>query len=190
MLPLFAYGHGGEFLEARLDHAGGVLKLSLVAEYGDNPMIADEAEARKVLADTLRIRVGTSLEALLLSELAPLELAPREAREPESPMPPSVPDPAHAHRLLGATWSWSAPEGEVSFVVPETCRQTVLFWLHTPGVSPPRWTMLVPGDQTPAIAVEHPWWRSAWVWAGLPVVGVGGGLMLIRTWRRRRSTLS
>ena len=115
-----------------------------------------------------------------------MTLSPRTARDPESPMPVTPPDPGHSHNLLGASWSWSAPEGEVSFVVPETCRQTVLFWLHTPGVSPPRWTMLVPGDQTPAITVEHPWWRSACVWGGLLAAALVVGTLVVARRRRGR----
>lgn len=173
MLPLLLYGHGGEFLEARLETQGGTVNLRIVAQYGDNPMIADEAEARKVLADALRIGVGSEKTNLRLDELAPLVMAPRGARDPGSPMPTSPDDPAHSDKLLEASWNWAATEENVSFLVPETSNQVVLFWMPTPGEKSPRWSMLAPGDQTPAIFVKLPWWTARWA------AGAGAGLVLL-----------
>lgn len=175
MLPLLLYGHGGEFLEARLETQGGTVNLRIVAQYGDNPMIADEAEARKVLADALRIEVGNAKTNLRLNELTPLVMAPRAARDPGSPMPSSPDDQAHSDKLLEASWNWAATEENVSFLVPETSNQVVLFWMPTPGEKSPRWSMLVPGDRTPAIFVKLPWWRARWV------AGAGVGLVLLVT---------
>lgn len=174
-LPLLVYGHGGEFLEARLEVQGGMVNLRIVAQYGDNPMIADEAEARKVLADALRIEVGKAGTNHRLDELTPLVLAPRAARDPESPMPPSTDDHAHSDKLLEASWTWAATEEDLSFFVPETSSQVVLFWMPAPGEKSPRWSLLVPGDRTPAIFVKLPWWRSPWATGG------GVGLVLLVT---------
>jgi|GEM_PF-4190562 len=186
-LPLLVYGHGGEFLEARLEVQGGMVNLRIVAQYGDNPMIANEAEARKVLADALRIEVGTARTNHRLDELTPLVMAPRAARDPESPMPQTPDDHAHFDKLLEATWNWAATEEDVGFIVPETSRQTVLFWMHTPGEKSPRWSLLVPGERTPAIFVKLPWWRSRWA------TGAGVALAFLVTitvylYLRRRSS--
>ena len=174
-LPLLVYGHGGEFLEARLEVQGGMVNLRMVAQYGDNPMIADEAEARQVLADALRIEVGTAGTNHRLDELAPLVMAPRAARDPESPMPPATDDHAHSDKLLEASWNWAATEENVSFFVPETSRQTVLFWMPAPGEKSPRWSLLVQGDRTPTIFVKRPWWRTRWA------TGVGVALAFLVT---------
>ncbi len=186
-LPLFVYGHGGEFLEARLEAKDGMVNLWIVAQYGDNPMIADEAEARKVLADALRIEVGTARTNHRLEDLTPLVMAPRAASDPESPMPPSTDDHAHSEKLLEASWNWAATEEDVSFFVPETSGQVVLFWMPTPGEKSPRWSMLVPGDRTPAIFVKIPRWRTRWA------TGTGVALVLLVTiavhlYLRRRSS--
>lgn len=186
-LPLLVHGHGGEFLEARLEAQGGMVNLRIVAQYGDNPMIADEAGARKALADALRIEVGTARTNHRLDELTPLVMAPRAARDPESPMPPSTDDHAHSEKLLEASWNWAATEEDVSFFVPETSNQVVLFWMPSPGEKSPRWSMLVPGDRTPAIFVKLPWWRTRWA-AGAGVVLVLLVTITIYLYLRRRNS--
>lgn len=178
-LPLLAVGHGAEFLDARFEARHGELRLRIIADYGDNPMIADEAEAKMILSDALRIELGPSDIGLRLDELAPVTIMPCVDRDARSPMPRTEAGSA-AHRLLAASWRWSAPDGVVRFLVPATSRQTVLFWIDEPGDSPPRWSMLVPGDRTPDIAVRRPWWRKPLVWGG-----VAGVLLLASgvTWR-------
>ena len=185
-LPLLAQAHDGEFLQARFEARHGVLHLQIIADYGGNPMIADEAEARRVLADALRIEVGESKIQHRLDELAPLTIKPRAARDTQSPMPHTENDPEHPHQLLAASWRWSAPDGEVRFFVPETSRQTVLFWVHEPGASPARWTMLVSGDRTPTIAVKRPWWKHSWLWAALIMLGLLATVTAGRYLYRRR----
>ncbi len=186
-LPLLVYGHGGEFLEARLEVQGGMVNLRIVAQYGDNPMIADEAEARQALADALRIEVGTARTNHRLEELKPVVMAPRTARDPESPMPPSTDDHAHSEKLLEASWNWAATEEDVCFLVPETSNQVVLFWMPAPGEKSPRWSLLVPGDRTPAISVTIPWWRSRWM-TGAGVVLVLLVTIAVHLVLRRRSS--
>jgi hypothetical protein len=164
-----------------------MVNLRIVAQYGDNPMIADEAEARKVLADALRIEVGKAGTNHRMDELTPLLMAPRAARDPESPMPPSTDDHAHSEKLLEASWTWAATEEDVSFFVPETSNQVVLFWMPAPGEKSPRWSLLVPGDRTPAIFVKLPWWRTRWATA-LGVVLVLLVTISVYLCRRRRSS--
>jgi len=170
LLPLLALGHGTEFLDARFELRDGALRLRIVADYAGNPMIADEAEARKVVADALRIEVGTSKTPHRLDELAPLQIVERGTRDAQSPMPRTeADDPKQPHQLLSAYWRWSAPEGEVRFFVPETSQQSVLFWLREPNVSPPRWSLMVPGDRTPVMVVKHPWHSQIWPWGAISI---------------------
>ncbi len=185
-LPLLAVGHGAEFLDARFELRDGVLRLRIVADYGGNPMIADEAEARKVVADALRIELGASKTQHRLDELAPLKIVQHAARDAQSPMPKTEVEPKHPHQLLTAYWRWAAPDGEVRFLAPETSQQTVLFWMHEPNVSPPRWSLLVPGDQTPAIVVKRPWWTHTWLWGAIIVGVLLGAVTAIRLLLRRR----
>ncbi len=172
LLPLLALGHGTEFLDARFELRDGVLRLRIVADYAGNPMISDEAEARKVVTDALRIEVGTSKIQHRLDELAPLQIVERGTRDAQSPMPRTeADDPKQPHQLLSAYWRWPAPDGEVRFFVPETSQQSVLFWLREPNVSPPRWSLMVPGDRTPVIVVKRPQRSQIWLW-GAVIIGV------------------
>lgn len=188
LLPLLAVGHGNEFLDARFELRDGVLRLRIVADYGGNPMIADEAEARKVVADALRVELGTSKTQHRLDELAPLNIAEHATRDAQSPMPQTEVEPKQPHQLLTAYWHWTAPDGEVRFLAPETSNQTVLFWMHEPDVSPPRWSLLVPGDRTPAIVVKRPWWTHTWLWGAIIAGVILLAVIAIRLLLRRRRT--
>lgn len=189
LLPLLAPGHGTEFLDARFELRDGVLRLRIVADYAGNPMIADEAEARKVVTDALRIEVGTSKTQHRLDELAPLQIVERGTRDAQSPMPRTeADDPKQPHQLLSAYWRWSAPDGEVRFFVPETSQQSVLFWLREPNVSPPRWSLMVPGDRTPVIVVKRPWHTQFWLWGAIIVGVLIGAVIAIRLFLRFRRT--
>jgi hypothetical protein len=186
LLPLLALGHGTEFLDARFELRDGVLRLRIVADYVGNPMIADEAEARKVVADALRIEVGASKTPHRLDELAPLQIVERGTRDALSPMPRTeADDPKQPHQLLSAYWRWSAPDGEVRFFVPETSQQSVLFWLREPNISPPRWSLMVPGDRTPVMVVKHPWRSPFWLWGVISVGVLFVSVLAIRLLLRR-----
>lgn len=190
LLPLFAYGHGAEFLDARFELREGVLRLRIIVDYGGNPMIADEAEARKVLADALRIELGASKSQHRLDELAPLKIIKSATRDTQSPMPQTEANPEQPHQLLTAYWRWAAPDGEVKFFAPETSQQTVLFWLREPNVSPPRWSLLVPGDRTPLIVVKSPWWKHLWLWGAILIGVILAALTTIRLRLLRRRSPS
>ena len=171
VLPLFASAHGTEFLDARLEvAAGGQVKLCIIADYGGNPMIADEAEARRALQEALRVRLNGNtlpLESLVISA--------RAAPDPQSPMPRGPEDLTQPHQLLAATWAWQGRSDTIQFVVPRSNQQTVLLWM--PG-TPAQWTMLIPGDEGPVIRLH--WYQSrAWMWV-LAVV-----LLLPLVYRRR-----
>ncbi len=158
MLPLLAYGHGMELMQARMDwQDNGSLRLEITADYGGNPMLNSEAEARDALQDILRIDVdGTEHK---LKELAPLKLNRRDQFDPTSPMPPPPEAAGTKHQLLTAVWQWQPPAGwSVRFKVPKGSIHDVLFWRHE-GADLPQWRVLISGDSTPAMqapqAVDH-----------------------------------
>lgn len=179
-LPLFAFGHGSEFLDAKfyLDDSGRA-NLEITADYGGNPMIANEQEARTVLADAVRIFIGSKDHKL--ADLAPLKLEPGNQLDPDSPTPRGGEDPKVPHQLLTAIWQWRPATESISFSIPAASSQTVLFWMREPNVSPPRWSMLLPGDRTPAIPVPPPPHRLAlWGWLAMPLP-----FLALWWWRRR-----
>lgn len=198
MLPLLASGHGAEFLDARVDALpGGVIELRITADFGGNPMIADETEARTALADAMRLESATGEESWRLDALAPLTLVRSDAPDPVSPMPRGPIDPAQPHQLLTAQWRWTSQQAAARFVVPETSSQTVLLWQHEPGKQEaPRWVMLLPGERSPALALNHeasagapdaqrlPVW---WLAGGGLVAGLAGAVWISRVNSRRRN---
>ena len=182
-LPLFASGHGSEFLDAKfyLD-ARGLANLEITADYSSNPMLANEQEARTALADAVRVTINAQDHKL--ADLAPLKLEPRQRPDPESPTPRGPEDPQTRHQLLTAIWQWRPAAESLTFTVPKESMQTVLFWMREPNIHPPRWSMLIPGDHTPAIPMPpRPSLSAGWMaLLTLPFVGLWW-------WRRRLSQM-
>ena len=153
MLPLLASGHGSEMIQARLqfDDAGAAI-LEMTADYGDNPMLSSEEEARTALQDLLRVEVSGLQHRL--TELAPLRIEERDHLDPTSPMP-LPPEAANTkHRLLTAVWQWQPTGDLLRFTVPKGCMHDSLFWKQEPGEKP-QWCVLINGDFTPVIRVPH-----------------------------------
>ena len=178
MLPLLASGHGSEFLDAKFYFDDcGIAHLHITADYGGNPMISSEQEARTVLTDALRIAVGA--HEYKLTDLAPLQFQPRDQPDPESPAPRGPEDPQTQHQLLTAQWQWRPSATTLQFFVPRANSQTALFWMREVNVHPPRWSMLIPGDYTPAIPV--PTQPSQPAWLALLFVPLAAGVWWWRT---------
>jgi len=152
LLPALAWGHGAEFLGAKLQVLPArELLLEITADYGDNPMIADRAEAEAAIMNLLEVRWSGQSKAL--SALAPLTLEERTRPDPSSPLPTD--ESGTPHQLLTAVWRWTAPPDatELRFHVPASVSYNTVFWLEEAGVERERkkWSMLFGGDSTPPI---------------------------------------
>ena len=176
-LPLLAFGHGSEFLDAKFffDRAG-VAHLEITADYGGNPMLANAEEAKAALIDALRIICND--EEHKLSDLAPLKIEPRAQPDPESPAPRGPEDAQTKQQLLTARWQWQPSATALRFFVPKDSMHTTLFWMREPDVHPPRWSMLIAADRTPAIPV--PPRASLWPWFAALLLPLSWW-----SWRRR-----
>lgn len=183
MLPLLAYGHGIELMQARMDwQDDGSLRLEITADYGGNPMLNSEAEARDALQDILRIDIdGTEHK---LKDLAPLILERRDQFDSTSPMPPPAEVAGTKHELITSLWQWQPTGRRVRFRVPKGSIHDVLFWRHEGAVSP-QWCVLITGDSTPTMQV--PGGRSSTM--GALIIGVlVFSLFLARAFSRRNSS--
>lgn len=180
LLPLFAFGHSSEFLDAKFffDDSGKA-HIEITADYGGNPMLSTKEEADAAL----RAAIAASIEGNEhpLNEFAPLTIAPRDKSDPDSPMPNGPEDPNTPHQLLTASWSWQPDAKTLNFMVPKQSNQTVIFWMKEPGVKEPRWMMLMPGEHTPAIPV--PPRPRLWTWLGGVFMAILGLL-----WLKNRSS--
>lgn len=173
-LPLSASAHGSEFLVAKaLVQNDGRVLLEVTADYGDNPMIANEAEAATVVQHVLRIANGAG-------KLAVPRLERRTQPDPDSPLPPDPMMVGKPHQLLAAVWQIAPVSEALRFEVPEDAGQSVILWtknlLHPEEKT--HWVMLVPGEQSPPIKIPKP--IRKWV-LGLGAVLLAVGIFV--TWR-------
>ncbi len=150
-LPLSASAHGSEFLVAKaLVQTDGRVLLEITADYGDNPMIANEAEAATAVQRALRIADGAA-------KLAAPRLEKRTQPDPDSPLPPDPFMTGKPHQLLTAVWQIIPVSETLRFAVPDAAGQTVILWtknlLHPEEKT--HWVMLVPGEQSPPIITSR-----------------------------------
>jgi hypothetical protein len=183
LLPPSAFGHSTEFILAKVTPQNGRVLLELTADYGGNPMIGGETEARAVLSKVLRVRTGGGTWEL--SALAPLRFERRTQIDSAAPIPHDPISDAEPHQILCALWSWKSAAEKIAFEVPPDAGQTLILW--TPPKEPgkePRWIILLGGDASPEIAIPHrrvlPWLMACGS-AGL----VGISVPAVRMMRRK-----
>ncbi|MFN0080733.1 MAG: hypothetical protein ACKVY0_30050 [Prosthecobacter sp.] len=160
--PLCVFGHGAEFLSAKLTLLPDAeVLLEVTADYGGNPLIADEAIAKEALIDPVRLRRNESLVPLAAlsdvnitqhdnwAEFAPAAYLPADTE-------------AQPHTLITAAWRWRSESPEIVFEMTKGKLHDVLLWTRdqTNPDAPPKWMLLLAGDRSKAIAVHWlPWWR-------------------------------
>lgn len=183
-----AFAHGNQFISACVTVADdGRIALELIADYGDNPYIADAQEARQVLREVLSVRVAG--EILPLDHFGELRFDERQYYADDSPVP-SASDPA-PHHLVAARWETRLPDQRIIFASKEHTPFDVVMWRSGEKVTSERsrWMLLIAGDKSPEFTMT-----SAAV--GIPM-GVFAGMgivaffpLLIWNWIRRRSKAS
>ncbi len=183
VLPLSAWAHGSEFLTAKalLLRDGGV-QLEVTADYGDNPMITSEEEAKIAVTNALRCQCEGTDAANPLS--AP-KLEKRTQPDPSSPLPVDPLSKYQAHSMLTAVWQLHPSAPSISFKVPEGSSQSVILWMQHEAQpdEKPRWVMLVGGDESPAIVLAAPTACIPFHWMTAAIAGIcliTGGVMLRR----------
>lgn len=194
MLSLDAFGHGVEFLSARLTLLPDAeVLLEVTADYGSNPLLMDEASAREALADPIRLRQNETL--VVLNQLSSPQIAENDdwaQFAPASYLPPDT--EGQAHQLLTASWRWRSETPDIVFEMPKGKRHDVLLWTRdeTNPDAPPKWMLLLGGDRSKAVAVAWPpWWRRNWptVMACGVLLLLTGGYLISRVFTLRQRTL-
>jgi hypothetical protein len=189
-LPLSVYGHGSEFLLAKVQLMKDTsLLVEITADYGENPMLSSEDEARAALKDALSVRAGNAVRPL--NDLALVHFEKRAQQDPTAPLPRDPLADDKPHQLLTASWRWKPAEDSVCFEVPQATSQTLIMWVMDQDQPPPvtKWRMLIAGDVTPPVALP----RTAWVLdkatmailACLALLGVAS--LLRSSWLNRKS---
>lgn len=189
LAPLCAFGHGAEFLSARLTLLpDSEVRLDVTADFGSNPLIGDEGAAREALQDPIRLRRDEKLVAL--ADLAPADVSRHQNWAEFAPAAYLPTDTGgQAHELMTASWQWHSDTPEIVFEMPKGKLHDVLLWTldATDPAAPPKWMLLLAGDRSKAISVHQtPWWRR-WqsVMASSVLVLLGYFVSRNFTWRQR-----
>ena len=158
-LPLSVCGHGSEFLLAKVEMMKDTsLLVEVTADYGENPMLSSEAEARDALKDALNVRIGE--RSLPLGSVVPVRFEKRSQQDPSAPLPRDPQSEGKPHQLLTASWRWKPAEGSLAFEVPASTPHTLIMWVmdESQPQLEPKWRMLISGDVSPPINIP----RGAW----------------------------
>lgn len=179
-----ALAHGNQFVCARVVIGDdGYVALELTADYGDNPNIANAQEARQVLREVLRVRIGD--EVLPLEHFGALRFEERQKFSDDSPVPSaSEPGP---HRLVTASWQTRLPNHTIIFAAKEHTPFDVVMWRagEQPALGRSRWMLLIAGDKSPEFTMTSAATGiSSSIFAGVAVLV--GLLLVIWGWLRRR----
>ena len=169
LAPLLAFGHACEFLAAGLQVTpAGEVELQITADYGGNPMIADEEAARAAVLSILRVEHGGRTSAL--GDVAPLRIERRSQWDPATPASFSPPPDGQEHQLITATWRWRPDAPEIRFKVPDGSHHDVLLWRREADPQPgaeTKWTLMIAGDQSPVIVMPQKNPGPAMLWGGI-----------------------
>ncbi len=173
ILSVPAYPHAGEFILAKFIPGKGRLAIEITIDCTGHPLIRSEAEAHQTLSKTLTLISGG--HSRQIGEIAPLRFERRTSIDPETPIPKDAHDTERPHQIVTAHWQSDLPMGSITLQNAPDSGQSVILWQpsSTPGEQP-RWTMLVPGDTSPAIVIE-----PAAASRVLPYALAGGTVLLI-----------
>lgn len=190
--PLSAFGHGAEFLSARLTLLPDAeVRLEITADYGGNPLITDEAAAKEALIDPIRLRSGDTL--VPLSKIADASLSKHDHWEefaPASYLPSDT--EGQPHQLITASWRWRSGLNELVFEMPKGKLHDVLLWTRDDAQpeAPPKWMLLLAGDRSKAIPVHWtPWWRRWTTAMASGVLLLAAAYFVSRNFTLRQRTL-
>lgn len=187
-----AFGHGAEFLSAKLTLLPDAeVLLEITADYSGNPLLADESAAREALNDPIRVKAGASLAPL--ADLAAASLTQHQNWAEFAPAAYLPADTeAQPHTLITAAWRWRSTTPEVVFEMPKGKLHDVLLWTQdqTQPEVPPKWMLLLAGDSSKAIAVHWtPWWRRWQTVMAALILVFAVGYFVSRNFTLRQRTL-
>ncbi len=153
MAPLFVFGHGCEFLLAKLEVKPARVTLEITADYGANPLIEDEAAARQAVLNILEVHLGGQVRRL--EDLDPLRFEQRAQWDLDAPTSMAAPPDGQPHQLLTGIWSWRPHTDKIVLAVPKKNLHDVLLWTQDEKLAgkEAKWMMLIEGDKTPEIVI-------------------------------------
>lgn len=184
--PLRAFGHGSEFMLAKVLLArDGSVQLEVTADYGENPMLSSEVDARAALTGLLEVRGVGPVE-----KVAPPRFEARTRYDNTSPLPRDPAAEDKPHQLVTTVSRWKPDAESIVFEVPRNNPHNVVLWTvdEREPQAARKWVMLIAGDHSPAIAVPKP---ARWplISAGVACLSALGIAMVFKR-TRNRATLA
>jgi hypothetical protein len=189
--PLSVWGHACEFLVARMETGGGLLRLEITADHGGNPLLPDEEAAIQAVQEVVQIWSPSGPQKL--AELAPLRIEKRTQWDLEAPASFSPPPDGTQHQLVTGLWEWRPDGREVVLSVQKGGIHDVLLWTldHALPGRQARWMLLIEGEKTPPILIPASSSRFLWMAALLvPMLLLLGKRMRARTQAAMGATVS
>lgn len=167
LAPQTSEAHASEFLFAKVTLLqDGDCELTLTADYGDNPMIPSEAEARRIIMELVQMRTGDHV--LKFSSLGPPKFEKPTLLDPTTPAFPSTPEDQSKSALISGRWRWTPTAPAFTLEIPRDQSHGILLWTFTEGQPPEpqtRWAMLISGDESPLITPRpRPTMPFSWLW--------------------------
>ena len=192
LAPLCALGHGTDFLSAKLTLLPDAeVLLEITADYGSNPMIADESAALDALADPIRLRHQETLLPLATLSAATISQHQNWAEYAPAAYLPSDTS-SEAHTLITSSWRWHSADPEIVFEMPKGKLHDVLLWTRDSSqpAAEPKWMLLLAGDRSKPIAIQQsPSWRNWMAAAGTGGLILLGAYFVSRNFTLRQRTL-
>lgn len=181
LAPRTVEAHASEFLFAKVTLLqDGDCELTLTADYGDNPMIPSEEEARRIITDLVQVRSGKRVTRF--SSLGPPVFLKPAGLDPTTPSFQSAPDAGSRSELISGLWRWTPEKTTFSLEIPRDQSHGILLWTvdeQQPPGPQNRWVMLLSGDESPVItqpqrrAMPFSWlWLTAALSANAVILGM------------------
>lgn len=171
MAPLLAFGHGVEFLLARLEVLPGKVRVEVTADCEGNLMLPDREAACEAMGRLFEVGRGGEGRRVRWDALAPLRFEKRTKLDETAPLPSDPTWAGREHDLVTGVWEWAPKAGErFQLAVPKGEPVDTLIWRVEEGGVLVKWKMLISGDETEWIGPVESKGVRLWWWGGVVVV--------------------
>ncbi len=179
-----AHSHGLNFLLVKATPAAGQLRLDISADFSNNPLIENAAQAREIIANLLQLQTPAGSQAI--GQSAGFTFQPSAEVDPTCPFQPPVDPAAPPHQLVTGTTFEPITAPSVTLNIPKGNPHDVIFWTDPAAAAPAQKLMMIAGDSTAPIPIPQAGEGSRpyplWIWGAITL-----GYVALR-WRmiRRR----
>jgi hypothetical protein len=163
-----AKGHGLNFLLVKATPAAGQLRLDISADFSNNPLIENAAQAQEIITSLLQVQTPAGSQAV--GQAAGFSFQPSSEVDPTCPFQPPVDPVAPPHQLVTGTTYEPITSASATLSIPKGNPHDVLFWT-SPPTGPAQKLMMIAGDSTGPIPIpqapqsQRPF--PIWLWGAI-----------------------